>query len=109
MFCLTDVCNALEINKTSDVKARLREDGVVLNDITDRLGRKQSALFISEGNLYRAVFQSRKPKAEEFTDWITDEVIPTLRETGELKFKAKVDGQKVLEIKANDFVPYFGD
>ena len=30
-------------------------------------------------------------------------------ETGELKFKAKVDGQKVLEIKANDFVPYFGD
>ena len=30
-------------------------------------------------------------------------------ETGELKFKAKVDGQKVLEMKANDFVPYFGD
>ena len=30
-------------------------------------------------------------------------------ETGELKFKAKVDGQKVLEVKANDFVPYFGD
>ena len=30
-------------------------------------------------------------------------------ETGELKFKAKVDGQKVLEMKANDFVLYFGD
>lgn len=30
-------------------------------------------------------------------------------ETGELKFKAKVDGRKVLEMKANDFVPYFGD
>ena len=30
-------------------------------------------------------------------------------EAGELKFKAKVDGQKVLEVKANDFVPYFGD
>lgn len=30
-------------------------------------------------------------------------------ETGELKFKAKVDGQKVLEMKANDFVPCFGD
>ena len=30
-------------------------------------------------------------------------------ETGELKFKAKVDGQKVLEMKANDFVPWFGD
>ena len=30
-------------------------------------------------------------------------------ETGELKFKAKVDGQKVLEIAANDFVPYITD
>ena len=30
-------------------------------------------------------------------------------ETGELKFKAKVDGQKALEVKANDFVSYFGD
>jgi len=30
-------------------------------------------------------------------------------ETGELKFKAKVDGKKVLEMKANDLVPYFGD
>ena len=30
-------------------------------------------------------------------------------ETGKLKFKAKVDGQKVLEMKANDFTPYFED
>ena len=30
-------------------------------------------------------------------------------ETGELKFKAKLDDQKVLEMKANDFVPCFGD
>ena len=30
-------------------------------------------------------------------------------ETGELKFKAKVDGDKVLEITANDFVPYVTD
>lgn len=30
-------------------------------------------------------------------------------ETGELKFKAKADGQKVLEMKANDVASYFGD
>ena len=30
-------------------------------------------------------------------------------ETGEMRFKAKVDGYKVLEIKANDFVPYLAD
>ena len=30
-------------------------------------------------------------------------------ETGDLHFKSKVDGKKVLEMKANDFTPYFGD
>ena len=30
-------------------------------------------------------------------------------EAGALHFKAKVDGRKVLEMKANDFTPYFGD
>ena len=30
-------------------------------------------------------------------------------ETGDLHFKSKVDGKKVLEMKANDFIPYFGD
>lgn len=30
-------------------------------------------------------------------------------DTEETVFKAKVDGDKVLEITANDFVPYFAD
>lgn len=30
-------------------------------------------------------------------------------ETGDTVCKAKVDGKKVLEVKANDFVPYFAD
>ena len=39
-------------------------------------------LFVSEGNLYRAIFQSAKPEAERFTDWVTEEVLPALRKTG---------------------------
>lgn len=30
-------------------------------------------------------------------------------DTGDTTFKAKVDGEKVLEITANDFVPYITD
>lgn len=30
-------------------------------------------------------------------------------DTGDTTFKAKVDGEKVLEITANDFVPYIAD
>ena len=82
MFCLADVCKALELEQVSRVKSRLKEDGVTNSKVIDRLGREQEAIFINESNLYRVIFQSRKPSAERFTDWVTDEVIPSIRKTG---------------------------
>lgn len=38
--------------------------------------------FLTESGVYKLVFKSRKPNAEAFTDWIADEVLPTLRKTG---------------------------
>ena len=38
--------------------------------------------FISESNLYKLIFQSKKKEAEKFTDWVTDEVLPTIRKHG---------------------------
>ena len=82
MFCLSDVCKALDITHVTDVKNRLKQDGVGTSEVIDSLGRKQTATFINESNLYRVIFQSRKPSAERFTDWVTDEVIPSIRKNG---------------------------
>lgn len=82
MFCLADVCKALEITHITDVKNRLNKDGVGTNEVIDRLGRKQSATFINESNLYKTIFQSRKDSAERFTDWVTSEVLPSIRKNG---------------------------
>ena len=82
MFCLADVCKALDITHVTDVKNRLKQDGVGTSEVIDSLGRKQTATFINESNLYKVIFQSRKPSAEKFTDWVTDEVIPSIRKTG---------------------------
>ncbi len=38
--------------------------------------------FLTESGVYKLVFRSNKPNAEEFTDWIADEVLPTIRKTG---------------------------
>lgn len=82
MFCLADVCKALDITHVTDVKSRLKQDGVGTSEVIDSLGRKQTAIFINESNLYKVIFQSRKPSAEKFTDWVTDEVIPSIRKNG---------------------------
>ena len=82
MFCLADVCKTLEITHVTDVKKRMKKDGVGTAEVIDSMGRKQKATFINEANLYKVIFQSRKPSAEKFTDWVTDEVIPSIRKNG---------------------------
>ena len=79
-FCLADICRPLGI-VVADCKKRLKQKGV---DSIDTLtnGGRQKMVFVDEANLYRAVFQSRKPEAERFTDWVTEEVLPTIRKTG---------------------------
>lgn len=90
-FMLSDVCRILEINNPSQAKTRLRQDGVITNEIGVQTGTKAdgtpatqtiSATFIDESNLYKLAFTSRKAEAERFTDWVTREVLPTIRKTG---------------------------
>lgn len=41
-----------------------------------------STMFIDECGLYRLVFKSKMPLAEEFQDWVYDEVLPNIRQVG---------------------------
>ena len=90
-FCLKDVCEILEIKNSRDVISRLNPSGVGSTDIGVQTGFKKDGTpamqkvkmtFINESNLYKVIFQSRKPQAERFTEWVTSEVLPTLRRTG---------------------------
>lgn len=38
--------------------------------------------FITESGVYKLIFLSRTDKAEKFQDWVTDEVLPTIRKHG---------------------------
>lgn len=81
MFCLTDVCRALEISNVGNVKNRLNEKGIHTVD-TPTNGGLQKMVYVSESNLYKVIFQSRKESAERFTDWVSYEVLPSIRKNG---------------------------
>lgn len=81
-FLLKDLCRILGIGNPTDVKNRL-DDGVVsIEVIQDRLGRNQKATFVNEDGLYEVILDSRKPEAKRFRKWITSEVLPSIRKTG---------------------------
>ncbi|MFL1705718.1 Bro-N domain-containing protein [Campylobacter sp. MOP7] len=91
LFCLVDVCKILELDNSRQVKTRLNQDGVITTDVIDSLGRTQQADFINEPNLYRLIFQSRKPEAGVFQEWVFSEVLPAIRKHGGYLTPQKID------------------
>lgn len=80
LFCAKDVTKALGYNNPRDAVARHCK-GVVKCD-TPTNGGIQKLSFVPESDLYRLTFGSKLDKAEEFTDWVTSEVLPSIRKHG---------------------------
>lgn len=83
LFCLADICKALNIQNTSRVANELLDDDLRFTyPITDSLGREQNVTFTNEGGLYTIILRSKKLEAKLFRKWVTNEVLPTIRKTG---------------------------
>ena len=80
MFCGSDVAKALGYSNPRDAISRHCR-GVVKRDTPTESGMQEMS-FIPESDLYRLVFGSKLPTAERFTDWVTEEILPTIRKHG---------------------------
>ena len=89
LFCLKDVCDSLEL-RVNDVIKRTgcHPDTIgVSNEIISHgtptgISKEVEMYFVTEPDLYRVIFQSRKSSARKFQDWVFEEVLPTLRKEG---------------------------
>ncbi len=74
-FSLEDVCEILKIKDTKRAKTRLDEQGVC-DAMTLTSSGFQKKDFISETNLYRLIFKSRRLENIKFAVWVMSEVLP---------------------------------
>ena len=79
MFCLADICKALEIKNATDVAKRLEEDEVTRLNLGSQSGETN---FVTESGLYAVILRSDKPNARKFRKWVTSEVLPAIRKNG---------------------------
>lgn len=80
LFCGSDVAKALGYAKPQNAIAVHCKGALKRSTPTN--GGIQELTFIPEPDLYRLVFSSKLPTAEKFTDWVTAEVLPTIRRHG---------------------------
>ena len=77
-----DICGILTIQNVGNALARLRDNQRRDIRFADGIGRHQKMACVNESGMYRLLFSSNKPEAEAFTDWVTTEVLPSIRKTG---------------------------
>ena len=82
-FLAADIAKALAVKDTSRMidNASIKEKHVrtILN-ITSDVHREM--LFVDEAGMYKILMKSRKAVADEFQDWVTEKVLPSIRKTG---------------------------
>ena len=94
-FNLNDACKCLDIVNPWNASARLNENEKMSKNIrlesslhsmeetpTKDLGGNPNMTFVSESGLYKIIFQSRKPNAAKFQDWVCSEVLPSIHKYG---------------------------
>lgn len=91
LFNPRDVAECLEIIDVKSVIRNFNENQIIkltnsmLSTDTSSNFRKLNNAgenFLTESGVYKLIFKSRKPSAERFQDWVTDVVLPRIRQYG---------------------------
>ena len=80
-FVARDVCDCLELVNITRALCELDDDEKC--ELSDFESSGRRPLIISEPGLYSLILRSRKPQARMFKRWITHEVLPALRRSGQ--------------------------
>lgn len=81
-FVAADVCDVLDLGNPRSSLALLDADEKGVHTV-DTLGGPQELSTINEPGLYSLILRSRKPQAKAFKRWVTHEVLPSIRKTGQ--------------------------
>jgi prophage antirepressor-like protein len=95
-FVAKDVCEILEIKNNRDAVGRLDSDEKDAVGLTDTMGRRQVLSIVNESGLYELIFASRKPEAKLFKKWVKQEVLPSIRKTGQYSNVKVLDERRAL-------------
>lgn len=63
-------------------------------NITHHVPGHPQSLYLSESGLYKLIFKSRMKEAKVFTEWVTGEVLPSIRKYGSYRLKIQYEKER---------------
>lgn len=119
-FVASDVAKSLGyINAKDAVKRHVDDDDSMLLQVSDnQWGVKRSILktryidsirIINESGLYSLILSSKLESAKRFKKWVTSEVLPSIRKTGEYKTSSEGSSRIRTQVSSSSARSVSGD
>ena len=96
MFIVKDICNILGIKNITDVSKIVPEKwrGSIKSNTSSGA---QTMNTVNEAGLYKIIMRSKKQIAQPFQEFVCEEILPSIRKTGEYKYQKILDEKNKLE------------
>ena len=91
-FVAKDVCEVLELSDVSMSVAKLDDDEKLVQKLFVS-GQNRDMIIVNESGLYTLIMRSNKPEARSFRKWVTSEVLPSIRATGQYTMPQVVENR----------------
>ena len=96
LFVAIDICKILGLKNVTDTLRSLPEKWKQICDlenseVTSTARRIQGLNCINEAGLYKLIMRSNKSIAQKFQEVVCEEILPSLRKTGEFKLQSIID------------------
>jgi prophage antirepressor-like protein len=96
-FNAIEIANSLEYSYPSEVikKNIDKSDKIQLKNINTglKINKHPHSIYLSESGLYSLILHSKLPKAKKFKQWITSQVLPSIRKYGYYKLKKEHENE----------------
>ena len=77
------------LRKNVDIEYKSKLADLVIRPVceTGLTYNEKQTIYITEPGMYQLIFKSKKAEAKLFTKWVVEEVLPSIRKTGEYKVR----------------------
>jgi len=92
------------LRKNVDIEYKSKLADLVIRPVceTGLTYNEKQTIYITEPGMYQLIFKSKKAEAKLFTKWVVEEVLPSIRKTGEYKVKKVLIGNQISIMSESD-------
>jgi anti-repressor protein len=97
LFVVIDICKILGLTNTTKVLRNIPEKWYTLIPLkSGNSSGIQNVKVINESGLYKIIMRSNKEITQPFQDFVCEEILPSIRKTGQYKLQKLIDEKKIL-------------